>query len=92
MPTIDATSAIQSALNDAGNAGGGVVYLPAGWYKVSTHLTVPSNVELRGCSSVPHRDQRWQSYGTVLFAYEGRNTSSGDSDTAFITLQGSGAV
>jgi hypothetical protein len=31
----DATSAIQQALDDAGQAGGGVVYLPAGTYKIS---------------------------------------------------------
>ena len=49
LPSIDATFAIQSALNDAGNAGGGVVYLPAGWYKINSHLQVPANVELRGC-------------------------------------------
>jgi hypothetical protein len=33
--TNDATAAIQSALNDAGLSGGGVVYLPAGTYKVT---------------------------------------------------------
>ncbi len=32
--TADATAAIQAAINDAGNAGGGIVYLPAGTYKV----------------------------------------------------------
>ncbi len=32
--TTDATEAIQRALNDVGQSGGGVVYLPAGTYKV----------------------------------------------------------
>ena len=31
----DATAAIQKAINDAGSRGGGVVYLPAGTYRVS---------------------------------------------------------
>ncbi len=52
---VDATAAIQQAINDAGNAGGGVVYLPSGTYKVTLvagkrfalHLN-QSNVVLRG--------------------------------------------
>ncbi|SFS49040.1 glycosyl hydrolase family 28-related protein [Paenibacillus sp. BC26] len=91
LPTADATSAIQSALNAAGSAGGGVVYVPAGWFKVSTHLTVPANVELRGSASSPTRDQGGSSAGTVLFAYEGKDTTTPDSSTAFITLNGNTA-
>ncbi|WP_167859690.1 glycosyl hydrolase family 28-related protein [Paenibacillus cymbidii] len=51
----DATSAIQAALDDAGDAGGGVVFLPAGTYKVKPQgtndyalLIDKSNVVLRG--------------------------------------------
>lgn len=91
QPTADATTSIQNALNDAGAAGGGVVYVPAGWYKVATHLTVPGNVELRGASSAPQRDQTGSSAGTVLFAYEGAGTATPDTDTAFITLNGTKA-
>ncbi len=86
LPSGDATSAIQKALNDAGAAGGGVVYLPAGWYRINTRLTVPANVELRGCASVPSRDQTGRSAGTVLFAYEGAGTSTPDTAAAFITV------
>ena len=75
-------------MDDAGRAGGGIVYLPAGWYKVSSHLKIPTNVELRGASSVPNRDQNGLSGGTVLFAYEGRNTDSPETETAFITING----
>lgn len=52
--TTDATAAIQKALNDVGQAGGGVVYLPAGTYKVNpgngeTALRMQySNTVLRG--------------------------------------------
>ena len=87
----DATAAIQQALAAAGNAGGGTVYLPAGHYKISTHLSVPANVNLRGSSSVPVREQISYSGGTVLYAYEGKNTSTPDTDTAFITLNGENA-
>ena len=75
-------------MNAAGTAGGGVVYVPAGWYKINTHLSIPANVELRGASSIPHRDQETLSAGSVLFAYEGHNTATPDTDTAFITLNG----
>lgn len=49
----DATSAIQNALDSAGKAGGGVVYLPQGIYKISTGDSYAlwirySNVVLRG--------------------------------------------
>jgi hypothetical protein len=51
----DATNAIQAAIDDAGNAGGGIVYLPSGTYKVkpqgtnvqALHIT-GNNVVLRG--------------------------------------------
>ncbi|MCU0429722.1 MAG: Ig-like domain-containing protein [Cytophagaceae bacterium] len=52
--TNDATAAIQSAINDVQSAGGGVVYLPAGTYKISPGtrnfcLQInKSNVVLRG--------------------------------------------
>ena len=88
LPAADATAAIQAALNDAGNAGGGVVYLPAGWYRLNSHLTVPANVELRGSSSVPTRDQSDLSYGTVLLGYEGAGTANPDWDPALVTLNG----
>lgn len=88
MPQNDATKAVQSALDDAGRAGGGIVYLPAGWYRINTRLNVPANVELRGSSSVPQRDQTGLSAGTVLMAYEGHNTSKPSSAAALITLAG----
>ncbi|THF77115.1 glycosyl hydrolase family 28-related protein [Cohnella fermenti] len=91
LPTVDATAAIQSALNAAGAAGGGMVYLPAGWYRVNGHLAVPSGVELRGSSPILHRDSDTRSGGTVLMAYEGKGTSAPDTATAFITLNGNGA-
>lgn len=46
---------IQKALDEAGNSGGGIVYLAAGYYKISKGLTVPKNVLLRGKSGSPIR-------------------------------------
>jgi hypothetical protein len=44
----DDTVAIQAALNAANAAGGGVVYLPAGQYKISSALTMYNRITLRG--------------------------------------------
>ena len=86
LPAADATSAVQKVLDKAGRDGGGIVYLPAGWYRIATHLTVPAKVELRGASAVPNRDQGGASGGTVLQAFEGRGAA--DTATALVTLDG----
>jgi hypothetical protein len=88
----DATAPIQAALNDAAAAGGGTVYLPAGIYRVNTHLNVPAGVELRGSDDVPHRAMLMgRGTGTVLYAIEGQGTGSPDTATPFILLNGAGA-
>ena len=46
--TTDDTTAIQAAITAAHNAGGGVVYLPAGTYKLSSALTIGTGVTLAG--------------------------------------------
>ncbi|WP_223291255.1 discoidin domain-containing protein [Streptomyces avicenniae] len=91
LPERDATRAIQRALDRAGRAGGGIVYLRAGWYRVDGHLDVPRGVELRGASAGPNRDLLGSSGGTVLMAREGRGTEDAATATAFITLSGNGA-
>ncbi|SDK54011.1 Uncharacterised Sugar-binding Domain [Glycomyces sambucus] len=95
---FDATAGIQAALDDAGEAGGGVVYLPAGWYTVRGHLSVPAGVELRGASAVPNRTSLVESSGTVLVAYEGRQDDTGEESVeaaldapAVVTLAGEDA-
>lgn len=87
-PAQDATAAIQQALDRAGREGGGVVYLPAGWYRIDGRLTVPAGVELRGASPVPNRDEDGRSGGTVLMLYAGRATPTPDTDPAAVTLAG----
>jgi parallel beta-helix repeat protein len=44
----DNYNAIQNAINRAGNAGGGVVQLPAGTFLINGHLVMKSNVALVG--------------------------------------------
>lgn len=82
----DNTDAIQRALNQASADGGGIVFLPSGKYKVRGHLTIPSNVELRGAlniQTVPHGS------GTILEAYENRGNENGAS---FIQLKSKAGI
>ncbi|MEV4516447.1 discoidin domain-containing protein [Dactylosporangium sp. NPDC049525] len=88
LPAQDATAGIQRALDRARRDGGGVVYLPAGWYRLEGRLVVPAGVELRGASSVPNRDEDGRSGGTVLLSYAGRNTADPDTAQAAVTLRG----
>lgn len=81
----DATASIQAALDIAAGTGG-VVYLPAGKYRMDGNITVPAGVELRGASSVATRDQGGISLGTIILAYYGLNAANPDTDTALITL------
>ncbi|GAA1501493.1 hypothetical protein GCM10009827_011170 [Dactylosporangium maewongense] len=87
LPAADATPAIQRALDKAGR-GGGVVYLPAGWYRLAGRLSVPAGVQLLGASPVPNRDEDGRSGGTVLWAFAGRGSATADTDPAAITLRG----
>ena len=83
----DNTSAIQKALDEAGRAkDGATVYVAAGHYRCAGTLKVPSGVELRGSSDVPHHTQNG---GSVLLATAGKGEENGE---PFITLApGSGA-
>jgi hypothetical protein len=87
--TSDDTEAIQRALNQAGSAGGGTVYLPAGIYVVRGHLRVPAGVELRGSDDGPHQTAILDgASGTILFAYEGRGTATPETAAPLILLDG----
>ena len=44
----DATTAIQTAIDTAAKAGGGVVFLPVGRYRLEGRLTIREGVTLRG--------------------------------------------
>lgn len=83
----DDTEAIQNALDAAGNYGGGVVFVPAGQYKVAGNLFVPTGVTLRGDWAAP--DTVGGVQGTVLLAYAGRGDATG---TSFVKLEQSSGM
>lgn len=87
----DATATIQKALDAAGQAGGGVVELPAGRFRVDGTLTVPRGVTLQGtyraALTIANKDEKPS--GTVLLAFAGRGKAEG---TPFLLLAGTNAV
>lgn len=72
--TTDNTQAIQAALNQAGQEGGGVVYLPAGKYKVTGNLVVPTGVEIKGSMDVGTPPV---GPGSVIEVYADKNNENG---------------
>ncbi|MGI6264302.1 MAG: glycosyl hydrolase family 28-related protein [Acutalibacteraceae bacterium] len=84
----DATEVIQTCLNTLENVGG-VVFLPAGQYKVEGTLRVPSAVTLRGEWRSP--DDKGLGKGTILMAYEGRGTENPEHHP-FIDLSGASVL
>ncbi len=88
----DDTVSIQAALDEAGLAGGGTVFLPPGIYRIKTHLVIPAGVELRGSDDVPHRAMLMgRGTGTILLAVEGRATANPNNAAPFILLNGPGS-
>ncbi|MFC5530581.1 glycosyl hydrolase family 28-related protein [Cohnella yongneupensis] len=82
----DVSAAVKKALEDAGVAGGGTVYFPAGKYRIEQPITVPSGVEIRGSWDVPHHTIGG---GSVLFTNVGENDAAG---TPFITLEAGAGI
>ena len=88
---MDCTAAFQKALDDAGRAGGGMVEVPAGRYRIAGNLRVPAHVTLQGVfrsAPNPSRLGSTNMTGTVLLAYAGRGATNGP---AFIRLAGHNA-
>jgi hypothetical protein len=83
----DDTAAIQTALNDAGSKGGGIVFLPLGNYYIASHLSVPAQTTLSGIWRIPTAYS--QNKGTTLLAVENAGNTSG---VPFITLQGANST
>ena len=84
----DDTAIFQKALDAAGNAGGGIVDVPAGRYCLRGALSVPQGVTLQGTYRVPPtvtRKDDPKPDGSVLLAFAGRGKSDGP---AFIRLAG----
>lgn len=84
----DCTPAFQKTLDEAGRAGGGVVEVPAGRYRINGNLRVPAHVTLEGVfRSAPNPAGLGATNvtGTLLLAYAGRGTTNGP---PFIRLAG----
>ncbi len=80
----DVSVALQVLLCDAARTGG-VVYLPAGNYRLATPIVVPTGVELRGSACTPTREQGLaEDAGTRVLVTWGLGGSS--EDRAAITL------
>ncbi len=88
----DCAAAFQKLLDEAGKAGGGVVEVPAGRFRINTGLSIPANVTLQGIYRVPPTTgprALTNLTGSVLFAYAGRGSTSGP---PFIRLAGNNAA
>jgi len=62
----DATGAIQAAIDQAAAAGGGVVFLPAGRYRLAGRLVLKEGVTLRGDWGAPKLGKPLPAKGTLL--------------------------
>ena len=60
----DCTAVFQRLLDEAGKAGGGVVDVPAGRFRINGNLSVPANVTLQGIFRVPPSPERGKTGAT----------------------------
>ncbi|MCP4642895.1 MAG: hypothetical protein GY851_20775, partial [bacterium] len=82
----DDTAAFQAALNAAAEKGG-IVFAPAGTYRIDGNLDVPQGVVLRGVWEAPHHTDIGK--GTVLYATGNKGKEDGP---PFIMLHQSSGV
>ena len=88
----DCTASFQKLLDQAGKAGGGIVEVPAGRFRLNQHLAIPANVTLQGIYRVPPNPGPLNTTvpnGSVLLAYAGRGAADG---APFIRLAGNNAA
>ena len=86
----DDTEAIQATLDRAGQAGGGIVFLPGGKYGLHGNLTVPPGVELRGAYDVPsHSNAISRGRGSLVYVYGGKGQETGP---PAVTLQAGAGI
>ena len=75
----DCSAAINKALTAAGDNGGGIVYVPAGKYRLDKTLYVPEGVELRGPLETYHSNTVISPEQDVTFyIYGGAGQKEGD--------------
>lgn len=85
----DISAALQQKLDEAGRTGG-IVYLPAGLYRLDAPVCVPAGVELRGASGIPNRCESGDSRGTLILSYYGYLDENPEAEP-LITLSGKNA-
>ena len=88
----DCTAVFQRLLDAAGRAGGGVIDVPAGRFRIDGNLSIPAGVTLQGIYRVPPTPSRRKTgdlTGSVLHAYAGRGAPN---DPPFIRLAGDNAA
>ena len=67
QPSAFTSAAIQTAINSAHSAGGGIVLCPAGTYTISSQITVPQGVVLQGVTKPDlYLQDSTTLYGTVF--------------------------
>ena len=72
----DCTASFQEALDAAGAAGGGVVFVPAGQYYFRDTLVMPANVALEGVWRAPQRGAPVEA-GSVFYVTAGKGEADG---------------
>lgn len=88
----DNTAIFQRLLDEAGKAGGGVVNVPAGSFRLAGNLSIPANVTLQGTYRVPPALKPVAAAplgGSILQAMAGRGSAEG---LPFINLAGTNAA
>lgn len=78
----DCSIPVRQAIDDAHANGGGIVFFPAGDYKVAGNLVLKEGVELRGISEGPHHTE---SIGSVLYIETGKGENQ--DTTPFIRMK-----
>jgi len=81
-PERDSSRAVAAALSAAGKAGGGIVYAPAGVYRIEQGLVIPKNVELRGSFVGQHYGNSTHR-GTQFYVTAGKNN---EASAPFVTM------
>lgn len=71
----DVSAALQAGMDKIAADGGGIVFLPAGFYRLDHPVRVPSGVELRGANDSPHHLGR---SATVFRVYWGKGKPDGE--------------
>lgn len=80
--TADDTAAIQAALNACSAAGGGVVTAPFGQYRITSKLTIPTQVKLQGATWLPDPSNLQQAHATSIYVDFGSGAAPGSGSHA----------